>query len=144
MRVTFNPLCPGLSPENSLSWHVRLNAQFCLILEGSCQRLIHNACEMALHPTSCAEKKTQTVVFPNTLWLSNDPVLHHFREPTQHLFFQLERPFHFPPWQHEEFAEYLHLQFIDKRRAVWTSRQGVLEDKAHFNSNNKFFLFGCK
>lgn len=97
--------------------HVRLNVQFCLILERSCQRLIHSACEMALHPTSCAEI-THTVVFPNMLWLSNDPVLHHFREPTQHLFFQLERPFHFPPWQHEDFAEYSHLQSIDKQSGM--------------------------
>ena len=85
--------------QSSLSWfitrdlsalgHVRLNIQFCLIRERSCQRLIHNACEMALHPTGCAEI-THTVLFPNTMWLSNDPVLHHFREPTHHLFFQLD------------------------------------------------------
>lgn len=69
---------------------------------------------MTLHPTGCAEI-TQTVLLPNMLWLSNDPVQHHFREATQRLFFQLERPLHSPPWQlRASQGKYSHLQFIDK------------------------------
>lgn len=70
---------------------------------------------MTLHPTACVEI-AHTALLPIALQLSNDPAQHHFREPTQRLFFQLERPFHSLSWQlGASQGKYSHLQFIDKR-----------------------------
>lgn len=77
---------------------------------------IHNAYEITHHPTGSPDIAL-TVVFPNALWLCYDPVLLHFREPTQLLFLLLERPF-YVHGSAKSSQDAVHLQFIDKYSLV--------------------------
>ena len=135
MWVRLNPLYPALSQENLVAvGHVRLNIQFCLMLERSCQKI--NPYCLWNGPSSSRLWRSQTRCgSPMTKRCTTSGSPHSTCSSSWRGLFI----FHHGSVE-GSLGKYSDLQFSDKRRLVRAWGQHVLE-KAWCNYNGKFSLY---